>query len=353
MAADTSAPRPRRSGPSPMAGLFVLLVIGLVAWTGWWFWLVNRVEGELEARAEGLRAQGWTIDWQDQAISGWPFRARFEGEHVTVAAPSGHELAAPRLVAEANAYAPTHWVAVAEEGLVLTRGEDKGKVAINGGPARASLTRLTAPQPTIALQLVEPEFTAHPGAEPFPISGADRIELHLRQHQLTEDEAAGRGRQIDVFFRLEGARGRPQGPIDRMTADTRLDLLLEAVVDDAEALRGADIPTALAAWSAAGGRFQTVKGEVRAGDAEALMTSPVLTLSDDGRLQGVVTLDARRAAPVLAGLAGRDASEEVEGAPAAPAPTPDTARPVELELIFRDGRTYLGAFPIAPAPKLF
>ncbi|WP_374275554.1 DUF2125 domain-containing protein [Brevundimonas sp.] len=353
MAADTSAPRPRRSGPSPMAGLFVLLIVGLVAWTGWWFWLVNRVEGEIEARAEGLRERGWTVEWHDQRISGWPFRARFEVRHVTIAAPSGHAIATPRMIAEANAYAPTHWVAVAEEGLVLTRGEDKGRVAIGGGAARASVTRLTAPQPTFALQLVEPEFTALPGSQPFPLSGADRVEVHLRQHQVRDDEPSSPGRQIDVFFRLEGARGRPQGPIDRMTADARLDLLVEAVVDDAEALRGADIPTALAAWSAAGGRFQTVKGEVRAGDAEALMTSPVLTLSEDGRLQGVVTLDARRATPMLDSLAGRDASGQVEGAPAAPAPTPDTARPVELELIFRDGRAYLGAFPIAPAPKLF
>lgn len=351
--ADTPLPIPRRSRPSPVAGLFLLLVVSMVAWTGWWFWLVNRVETEIETRAGGLRAQGWTVEWTDQRASGWPFRARFDVSHVTLAAPSGHALTAPSLSAEANAYAPTHWVAVADEGLVLTRGDDKGRVAIGGGPARASVTRLTAPQPTFALQLDRPEFTALPGGDPFPLSRAERVELHLRQHQLRDGEAAGSGRQMDVFFRLEGANGRPQGPIDRMTADTRLDLLLETVVDDAEALKGDDITSALAAWSAAGGRFRSVKGEVRAGDAEALMTSSELGLNADGRVEGVVTLDARRVDPVLAGLSDRAERGQVSGAPAAPAPTPDTARPVELELIFRDGRAYLGAFPVAPAPKLF
>ncbi len=337
-----------------MALMFGVLVVALVGWTSWWFWLVNRVETEIDARAVGLRDQGWTVEWREDGVSGWPFRARFQLRDVTLAAPGGHALTTPRLVATANAYAPTHWILMADKGLVLRRGDDKGEVTIGGGAARASVRGLGAAMPTIALQLSEPTFTPHPDAEPFPISGADRLELHLRQHGADGDRSTTAGRQMDIFFRLEGARGRPEGPIDRMTEETRLSLLIEAIIDRAEALRGVDIPTALAAWSAAGGRFETVKGEVRAGDAQAMFTSESLSLSDQGRIQGLVVLDARRAEPAIAGLGGGGQERSaVSGAPPVAAPPSDTARPVQLELIFRDNQAYLGAFPVAPAPKLF
>lgn len=334
----------------------VLAALALAAWTGWWFWLVQRIETEIDAQAEAWRGRGWTIEWHDRRVSGWPFRARFEARHLTFASPSGQALALPGLSAEANAYDPTHWVFRTDQGLVLTRGDEKGRVAVGGGPIRASVTGLNRPVPTLALQLMEPTFTAHQGAEPFPLAGADRVEFHLRPHPADAgtSEAEANARR-DVFLRLEGARGRPQGPIDRMAAEGRMDLLLQASIDDAVRLRGADVPTALRAWSGAGGRFLDVRGQVRAGEAEAVMTSPQLALDGEGRLAGVVTLDARRVAPALAGLATSDRINPVGAAGAAGAATASAGRTgeVDLRVEFRDGRAYVGPFPLAPAPKLF
>src|SRR5690606_33050484 len=104
-------------------------------------------------------------------ISGWPFRTRLAMDHVSLAAPSGHAVALPRLVAEANAYNPTKWVLVAPEGLTLTR-VGKGEVNVRGEAIRMSVHGLDQAWPNVAVELTRPRFTPHPGAEPYPIRQA-------------------------------------------------------------------------------------------------------------------------------------------------------------------------------------
>ncbi|KAK0331126.1 hypothetical protein LTR94_030150, partial [Friedmanniomyces endolithicus] len=122
---ETSTKRVSRKG---LYGPLTLVLIALAAWTGWWFFLTRQIDAGLEAQAADLRRQGWDIRYADKSIVGWPFRTHVKLTHVTLAAPSGHAVAAPELEAEANAYEPTKWVIVAPEGLTLTRA-GKGKVA--------------------------------------------------------------------------------------------------------------------------------------------------------------------------------------------------------------------------------
>ncbi|MFN3377785.1 MAG: DUF2125 domain-containing protein, partial [Burkholderiaceae bacterium] len=92
-----STPRHSRAG---LYGPFILVLIALAAWTGWWFYLTRRIDAGLEAQAAKLRQQGWEVRYADKRIVGWPFRAHLRLTHVTVAAPSGLALAAPELEAE-------------------------------------------------------------------------------------------------------------------------------------------------------------------------------------------------------------------------------------------------------------
>ena len=112
----------------------------------------------------------------------------------------------------------------------------------------------------------------------------------------------------------------------------------------------------LAAWSRAGGRFTAVRGELKAGVSSATLSADTLTGDSNGRLQGTVALTADKPLPALAGLArsgvaGVDRAAAA-GAATATALTGDTSA-VSLPLVFRDGRTWLGPFALAPAPKLF
>ncbi|MFC0634409.1 DUF2125 domain-containing protein [Brevundimonas balnearis] len=341
-----TTPPPRHS----RKGLFAPVGIALIAltlWTGWWIFLVRTVETRLVERVEALREAGWDVQYADLNLSGWPFRVRAEARHVELVAPSGQAIAAPELAAEAMAWNPDRWVLVASDGLVLTRG-DKGKVAVEARGIRASASGLRNPYPNLALELVDANFTAHPGAEPFPISAAERIEFYVRPHAEGRDG----GRAVaqpdtapidaaDVLFRLIEARGRREGPVEAMAQDQTLTLEVEGVVENARRLSGSDPAGVLAAWARSGGALSDVRGRLAAGRSEATFDSPRLVAGEDGRLEGRLTLTANRPGAAISGLTGQPAAERMP------------ERDVALSVEFAEGRTRLGPFVLAPAPKLF
>lgn len=347
----TDTPAPRHSRRGLFAPLIVVLML-LVGWTVWWFWLSGQIEGRLKAQAEVMRGQGWDIRYTAGGMSGWPFRTRLVLDHVTIAAPSGHAVAAPQLVAEANAYNPTKWVLVAPDGLTLTR-VGKGEVNVRGEALRMSVHGLTQVWPNIAVDLTRPEFTPHRGAEPFPIRRAGKVEFYTRPHRST---GGGPNDSVDMLFRLIDAEGRDSGPVEGLAQGGRMTLQIEGVVENASRLRGMDEAGVFAAWTRSGGRFSRVRGEAAAGDSRALISSDVLSADADGRLVGQVALKAVKPLPAIAGLArsGGGAVDRMGAAGAAAASAVSGGQgDVDLTVVFRDGRTYLGPFALAPAPKLF
>ena len=346
-AATSSPPK----APHSRKGLYIPLGIFLAvltAWTAWWFVLARQVEARVVAQAETLADSGWAVEHAEMRVTGWPFRARLAIPHARLIAPSGHGVAAPQLIAEANAYNPTRWVVIAPEGLVLSRG-DKGEVAVRGDAIRMSVSGLTQRWPNVAVEMVKPVFTAHAAADVFPIGGAERIELYMRPHVIEGRNAPGD--DVDVLFRLMDAEGRPDGPVSGLAQNGRLTAQLEAVVTDASRLRGMDSAGVFSAWTQAGGHFTRIRGEVEAGDSRATVASDDLRADEEGRLIGQVTLRAEQPSAAIAGLAG-SATGAVDrpGAARAAAQTPGAG---DLVLTFRNGRTFLGPFTLAPAPKLF
>lgn len=338
---------PRRGLATP----FIIVGLLLAGWTGWWFYLTHQIETRLETRVEALRQDGWTVTHAAVTTTGWPFRARLSIPHADIMAPSGHGVAAPELVAEANAYNPDRWVVIAPWGLTLTRA-DKGKVAVGGDGLRLSVSHLRERFPDLRVELIRPTFTAHSAADPFPIASAERILFNLRPH-LTDGLAATD--EMDVAFELADARGRPGGPVEGATRQGRLTARIEATVFNASRLSGMDSAGVFSAWTAADGRFKDIKGELEAGDSRARLESETLAADADGRLQGALALRAEQPMAAIAGLAGSQsgAVNRMGAAGAAAATAASGDRGVDLVIEFRDGRTWLGPFALAPAPRLF
>ena len=345
----TAAPRHSRRG---IVVPFLIVGLLLAAWTGWWFFLAQQIETRLAAQAEGLRQQGWTVRYARATTTGWPFRARVALPHAEIITPSGHGVSAPELVAEANAYAPDRWVVIAPNGLTVHRA-DKGEVAVRADTVRMSVSRLTARFPDLRIEAVKPVFTPHTGSDPFPISSAERIQFYARPH-LTDGKAVTD--QMDVKFMLTDARGRAGGPVEGATQQGRLTADIEATLEQASRLQGPDAQGVFMNWTREGGRFTAVRGELSAGESRALLSSDALTAGADGRLAGEVALEAEKPLSAIAGLArsGSGAVNRV-GAAGAAAATAATggSEDVKLTVVFRDGRTWLGPFALAPAPKLF
>ena len=348
----TAAPPPRhkRSGLFAPIGLFI---VALIAWSIWWFVLAGQVRSQLDQRVEAMRAGGWDVTYTGLGTSGWPFRVRLGAENVSITAPSGLAVSAPDLAAEANAWNPDKWVMIVGDGLVLDR-PGKGKVAVRGRFIRASVHGLTQRWPNVAVEMADPEFTSHAGSEVFPISRAGKVELYLRPH-LAPAGTPGVDTSVDLLFRLIDAEGRPGGPVEGMARNGKLTAQIETVIEDADRLQGADAAGVFAAWTRAGGRFTAVRGELSAGESRATLSSDALSASADGRLQGVIALQAVKPMAAIGGLAGSDGGSvnRVGAAGAAAATAVRGDDDMTLELTFRDGRTFLGPFAIVPAPKLF
>jgi hypothetical protein len=374
----TSVEKPRHS----RKGLyipFILVGIGLALWTGWWFYLTHEVQSQLRTRLAQLEASGWTVSYDRMGASGWPAHARISLQNLEVVAPSGHGLRSPEIAAEATSYNPTRWVIGAQQGLTLLRAE-KGETAVSGEAIRMSLTGLRQRWPNVAMEMVAPVFVPAEGAQPFPLSSAKLIQLYMRPHvgasvdpaTATEPATAaspttsttttsGTQDDVDIMFRLVEAKGRVGGPVEGFAQSGELTLQVEAVIEKAGALRQpATEAGLLAAWTASGGKFTTVRGEMRAGISHALLTSPELTASEKGQLEGEVHFKAEKPLAAIVGLAGAQSGTPVDRAAAARAAAAgpqggqgEDGQDIELSVLFRNGRTYLGPFALAPAPQLF
>lgn len=344
-------PNPARHSRRGLLAPFLIAGALLAAWTGWWFYLTNQIETRLDAQVAAMREDGWQISYASRTTTGWPFRARVSIPHVDIVTPSGHGVAAPELIAETNAYNPDRWVVIAPDGLTLTR-VDKGKVGIGGDGLRLSVSHLRERFPDLRVEMIRPVFTTHLGAEPFPIASAERILLNVRPH-LTDSRAVTD--EMDVAFELVDARGRPGGPVEGATRQGRLTTRIEGTVLKASRLTGMDSAGVFAAWTASGGRFTAIRGELEAGESRARIESETLSADGDGRLRGEVALRAERPMAAIAGLArSRSGAVDRMGAAGAAAATAAAGdRGVDLVIRFRDGRTWLGPFALAPAPKLF
>lgn len=351
-----SEPAPRHSRRALFVP-FIIFGIILAIWTVWWFWLAHEVKSELHTRLERLETAGWSIEYSKVSTRGWPLHTRIGLHDLHVLAPSGHGLRTPEIVAEANSYNPLRWVVGASDGVTLIRAE-KGETQVSADIIRMSLSGLRQRWPNVAFEAVKPRFTAAEGAAPFPLADAALIQLYMRPHITARTEA---GDDVDILVRLIEAKGREGGPVQGFTQNDQLTLQVEAVVEKASALRQPATPAGLlSAWTAAGGRFTDIKGEMKAGETHALLTSPLLTANDKGQLEGEVTFKAEKPLAALVGLAGSHQGTPADRAAAAraAASTPQGAeeegeQKVELSVMFRKGRTYLGPFALAPAPQLF
>ena len=352
----TSTPAPRHSRRALFIP-FILVGILLALWTVWWFWLSHEAKGRLQGQLTRLEASGWAVDYSGIRTSGWPMHTRLTLQDARFVAPSGHGLTAPAIAAEANAYNPLHWVVAAPDGLILMRAE-KGETAVNAEAIRLSVTGLRQRWPNVAFEMAQPVFTPAAGAEPFPLARAELVQLYMRPHLTSQPTP---GDDLDILFRLVGAHGRDGGPVQGFAQNGELTLQAEAVVEKASALRQpANTQGLLAGWTAAGGRFVNVKGELKAGESHALLTAPLLFADDKGQLEGEVQFKATKPLAALVGLAGshQGAADERAAAARAAASTPqggqgEAGQDVELSVLFRKGRTYLGPFALAPAPRLF
>ncbi|MEO8927334.1 MAG: DUF2125 domain-containing protein [Caulobacteraceae bacterium] len=333
--------KPRRLG---LYGPFVALLAFALAWSAGWLWLRGETLGRLDQARTSLAASGHELSWASQAVSGFPFRLDVDLAGVHLRDASGWALAVPRLNAEASVFAPTHWVAVAPDGVTVTR-KVGGQVIVKARVLRASLSGLGDYPPRLSVEGLDLTFTAAPGANPFFVTAADALHLHTR---------AGPGDRGAVYFELDRAAAPLSGLMGRIAAGKPVSLAADALYSHAAALAGPDWASAVRAWSAAGGALKVRRLRVAAGEALLDAHSGTLTVDDDGRLVGSLGASLRQAPRALA-VMGRQGSlaPEAAGAAAEVVGARSGGAVAAVTLDFQAGRTTLGPAAIGPSPKVY
>lgn len=322
-------PAPRKHSRWGLYIPFLLLIVVVIAWSAGWFWLRDQAVQRMDAGATALRQAGYTLTWRGRTISGYPFRLDADYTNFRIAEPSGWGLAAPNLRTEAYIYALGHWVAYAPNGVVLERPIG-GPLAIDGSALRASVSDLEQDIPHVAIEGANLTFTPAPGAQAFVLQSADHLDLHLRPGP--DDQGA-------VLLKVDGAKAQLPGLMARIAADKPVDIDLEVILSKMSAFEGPNWRGMARNWIAAGGTAQVRNAALTAGGAELAAHGDGLTAGPDGRVQGKLDVDLRKAGPVLSDMSG--------GA------IPPEANFGGATLTFRNGQTTLGPMRIAPAPRLY
>jgi len=340
---DPSAPRkPRRWG---LYLPFVALALAVAAWSGVWVWAKGQAQARMDLAVQELNQAGWQLTWKDRQVGGYPFRMDVTLTDVRVREPSGWALEAPRLEGEAFMHAITHWLIAAPQGLTFIRPQG-GPVAVKGELIRASLTHLDAHPPSISFEGVKLSFAPAPGAQPFALSSADRVEFHLR---------AGPDNQGGVFARLDNGKAQLSGLFARVAGDKPISIVWNSTLSNMTSFAGPDWPQAVRHWADAGGSLTVRDASVTAGDALLASKSGSLAVDRNGRLLGVLDVTLRQAPRALGamGAEGVIAPEAAQAATAVAQARQGAGDVAQATLNFQAGRTTLGPVALGAAPKIY
>jgi len=286
--------------------------------------------------------RGWTVSYDAARLNGFPFRLDLDLTHARLAEPSGWAVSAPRLNAEAYLFAPTHWVAVAPDGVVVDR-RDAGPLIVKGQALRASLSDAGAHPPRLSVEGLNLTFATPPGARTFGLTSAKAFHLHTR---------AGLQDQGAIYLGVEGGQAGASETLGLIAAGGPVVFTLDGIFSHAGAMTGADWPSSLRAWTRSGGVLALRRLELKAGKASISAKAGELGIGPDGLLTGDLNVGAAQTPRILVAMAARGAL------------TPDVARAggaialartgnLSLPLDFEAGRVTLGPAALGPSPRLF
>jgi hypothetical protein len=343
-----SLPDPSTSRKPNRWGLyapFIALGVAIAAWSGFWIYAKGQVQTRLDAAAAAANQAGYAVSWKGREVGGYPFRLDVALTDFQVREPGGWALAAPRLDAEANAYSPTHWLIAAPQGLTFVRPLG-GPVAVSGKLIRASLSHFDAKPPSFSFEGVDLAFQPAAGAQPFALTKAARVEVHLR---------AGPDDEGGVFARVDGGQARLSGLFARIADGKPVSAVWNSTLSKMSAFSGRDWPGAVRHWRDAGGRMNVRGGGITAGDALLNVASGQLSAGSDGRLSGVLNLSLRQAPRGLAALAdtGVVAPESAQAATVVAEARQGPGDTAQAAVTFQAGRTIFGPVSLGPAPKVY
>ena len=322
----------------------VVVVLGIV-YGGYWYVGAGLVNRGLTGWFAQLRDDGWTVDYSDLAVHGFP--SRFD---VALTAPrirdplSGVGWQAPFFHLDALSYRPQHYIAVWPNTQSLTT--PLGDVTVGSNRMRANVDFLTGPSFTldrIIAVIDRLKVTAPTG------------NWQARSFRFATRRSTGATRAYDVGIETSGLvlsgplRGSidPAGRLPATIDDARLDATVSFDAPwDRSALEGVrpqptavDLHSLSLHWGPISGRLH---GKLAVHDGLA-----------DGKLDLDLTGWHRAIDMAMqAGLLPANMRGLIEGGLGLMAGVPGDPDRLKTTVTIRDGQMSLGPIPLGPAPLL-
>jgi len=340
---DPVAPRkPRRFW---LYAPFVLILLLAAGYGGFWLFMRQALASQLDARGEALGRAGYVVAMEDRRIDGFPFRMKLSYGQARIVAPSGWAVEAPRLEGEAYLHDIGHWVLVAPQGLTVVRPKG-GAIAVKGQVLRASVVRTPAAPWRIVLEGSGLSFTTPPGAQPFSMAAAERLEAYLKPSGGADGEGL-------FLLRAQGVKATPGTVLGRLAGDKASAATADGRLTKLAAFKGQDWAQAVRAWGQAGGQADQVKLSFSGGPVGADAAAGVLGVGAEGRLVGALPLNLKSAPQALGVLGEAKAVDpDAAGVAAAVAAARAQGQSANLNLVFQAGVVTLGPVKIGPSPKV-
>ncbi|MFC3068805.1 DUF2125 domain-containing protein [Phenylobacterium soli] len=344
-----SLPDPAAPRKHSRLGLYIpfgLLAVGALAWSAMWLWAKGQAAQQMDAAVADLKRAGYEISWSQREIGGYPFRMDVTLTDARVREPSGWALQSPRIEAEAYMHALGHWMIAAPQTITFVRPQG-GPVQVSGKVIHAAVFDFKNRPPSFDFEGVGLAFQPAPGARPFFLSNAERVEFHLRGNSAIDEGL--------VSLEVKNGKAQLSGLFARIAADKPISIQWQATLTKMSAFTGSDWPGAVRHWTDNGGKMQLRQGGVTAGEALIGAQGGDLTVGEDGRLRGSLKVSLRQAPRALTAMgqtgtippetaqAAADVAQAREG--------PDQVAHATLD--FQAGRTTLGPVAIGPAPKVY
>jgi hypothetical protein len=281
----TLAPRRR-----PLWRLFfmpVLLLIGAVAWSAFWFFAAS----EVDVKADAWRAQeaksGRIYDCARRSVAGFPFRleVRCDGASVSLQSQTAGQAAtqAPitaklgEILVVAQIYDPKLLIAEFTAPATISDRGGPPSMLVNWRTARSSVVGLPAIPQRASLVFDDPSVNRINGSVQTPLAQARHIELHGR---LAEGAPLDRP-VIETVLKIEGGSVQEVHPLLTQPFDADVRAMLSGLKD----FSPKPWPVRFREIQAAGGHVEIVQSRVQQGDLIAVAAG-TLGLSPSGHIDG-------------------------------------------------------------------
>ena len=318
-----------------------LLGLAIAGWSLFWFIAAHQLLQRVNAYEAVLKAQGFVIRHDPLEVKGYPYRMSLNFVNFSLENRDGQGLAAPKLLAEANAYQINKWVIIAPTGVELLRGrtatQDLGRVRIEADVLRASLSNLERAVPNMALEGINLRFKPSNPSLAFGLIETERFEAYVRPSTNSDQS-------LDFLWRMQGARGHKE--VDNSKS---FNWHLEGQIDQLSSFRNTDFKSALNNWRRKDGRVKGLKASLSRQQVEAFFSAQEMRLDAQNRLAGTVDVElSGQGDPydVLADLGLVEPKYALLAQRFVALPPLDVKKPVALKLGLNEGYVSAGPFKL-------